>query len=134
MRPALAALALVLTACGPAPLDPLCELRETRACTCSTGDLGTQACEESRQRFTECACDDVDGGAEIDAAVPSDGDGGLDASAVDAGTDASIVLHDSGPIDAGTDAPSWECSVVPQAGCGVGAACAAASSFARSRR
>lgn len=126
MRPVLAALVLVLSACGPAAVEPLCAPSESRSCACTSGAMGAQVCGESRQRFEPCVCDGTDGG--VDAGHPELVDAGADAGGVaphDAGVDAAVAdggpadggPRDGGPVDAG------RCTIVPQSGCPAGQAC-----------
>lgn len=122
MRPTIVAIALALTACSPAPLEPLCVPGESRECACSSGATGAQVCDDTGEHFMPCACDGADGGVE-DASV-ADASSAVDASPGDAGGLIDAGRDSGSPVDAARpDAPTWACSVVPQSGCAPGYAC-----------
>lgn len=132
-------LATVLAVCvAGCATDAICTAGESRPCACPGGASGTQICGDDGAPG-ECVCTPtedasvpIDGGrpdasrdasmldaGRVDASAPPDAFT-RDASSRDAGRDAAVA--DAG-VDARADAPTWECSVVPQSGCPVGYAC-----------
>lgn len=111
MRFSLLVTALLLTACGTPTTTAPCTPGESRACTCLSGAVGAQVCEDDGSRLGPCECLTIDGGGELDASLVRD-----------AGQSRDSAAPDAPAVDAGMGYPG-PCRVIPQSGCGSGQAC-----------